>query len=87
MTRAIAGLNPVPRRILEVVPPALAWVTLTSPAWASILAPKLLGGERSPGVLGGEGFAPVAEALPLRITNVTRIGDDLMVEADVHRDR
>src|SRR5437660_10768641 len=43
MTRAIAGLNPVPRRILEVVPPALAWVTLTSPAWASILAPKLLG--------------------------------------------
>ena len=43
MTRAIAGLNPVPRRIFEVVPPALAWVTLTSPAWASILAPKLLG--------------------------------------------
>jgi hypothetical protein len=43
MTRAIAGLNPVPRRILEVVPPALAWVALTSPAWASILAPKLLG--------------------------------------------
>jgi hypothetical protein len=43
MTRAIAGLNPVPRRILEVVPPALAWVTLTSPAWASIVAPKLLG--------------------------------------------
>src|SRR5712692_1601575 len=43
MTRAIAGLNPVPRRILEVLPPVLAWVALTSPAWASILAPKLLG--------------------------------------------
>src|SRR5882672_824109 len=43
MTRAIAGLNPVPRRILEVLPPALAWVALTSPAWASILAPRLLG--------------------------------------------
>src|SRR5258708_24808905 len=43
MTRAIVGLQPVPKRILEVVPPALAWVTLTSPAWASIIAPKLLG--------------------------------------------
>src|ERR1700682_4928705 len=43
MTRAMAGLNPAPRRILEVLPPALAWVALTSPAWASILAPSLLG--------------------------------------------
>jgi diaminohydroxyphosphoribosylaminopyrimidine deaminase/5-amino-6-(5-phosphoribosylamino)uracil reductase len=48
------------------------------------LAPKLLGGERAPGVLGGEGFAPVGEALPLRITGVTKVGTDLMVEADVH---
>jgi diaminohydroxyphosphoribosylaminopyrimidine deaminase/5-amino-6-(5-phosphoribosylamino)uracil reductase len=51
------------------------------------LAPKLLGGERAPGVLGGEGFAPVGQALGLRIRNVERLGDDLMVEADVHRDR
>src|SRR5258708_38993848 len=43
MTRAIVGLQPVPKRILEVVPPPLAWVALTSPAWASIIAPKLLG--------------------------------------------
>jgi Glycosyl transferase family group 2 len=43
MTRALAGLDPVPRRVLEVLPPALAWVALTSPAWASILIPNLLG--------------------------------------------
>src|SRR5438067_1575300 len=43
MTRALAGLHPAPRRVLEVLPPALAWVALTSPAWASILVPKALG--------------------------------------------
>jgi diaminohydroxyphosphoribosylaminopyrimidine deaminase / 5-amino-6-(5-phosphoribosylamino)uracil reductase len=51
------------------------------------LAPKLVGGAKAPGVLMGEGFAPIAEAAPLRIVNVERIGDDLRVEADVHRDR
>jgi diaminohydroxyphosphoribosylaminopyrimidine deaminase/5-amino-6-(5-phosphoribosylamino)uracil reductase len=50
------------------------------------LAPKLLGGERAPGVLGGEGLAPVDQAVALRITDVVRVGEDLMVEADVHRD-
>src|ERR1700730_7651907 len=43
MTRAHAELHPVPLRALEVLPPAVAWVALTSPAWASILAPSLLG--------------------------------------------
>jgi hypothetical protein len=42
-TRAADGLHPFPRRILEVVPPALVWVALTSPIWAAILAPHLLG--------------------------------------------
>jgi diaminohydroxyphosphoribosylaminopyrimidine deaminase / 5-amino-6-(5-phosphoribosylamino)uracil reductase len=51
------------------------------------LAPKLLGGERAPGVLGGEGFAPVGQAVRLRVTDVSMVGEDLMVEADVHRDR
>ena len=51
------------------------------------LAPKLLGGERSLGVLGGEGFARIGDALSVRITEVTPVGEDLMVEADVHRDR
>jgi cellulose synthase/poly-beta-1,6-N-acetylglucosamine synthase-like glycosyltransferase len=42
-SRAADGLQPLPRRILEVLPPALAWAALTSPGWAAILAPVLLG--------------------------------------------
>jgi diaminohydroxyphosphoribosylaminopyrimidine deaminase / 5-amino-6-(5-phosphoribosylamino)uracil reductase len=51
------------------------------------LAPKLIGGAEAPGVLMGAGFAPVGGAAALRIVSVERIGDDLRVEADVHRDR
>lgn len=51
------------------------------------LGPKLIGGADAPGVLGGAGFAPIGDALELRIARVERIGDDLKVEADVHRDR
>jgi diaminohydroxyphosphoribosylaminopyrimidine deaminase / 5-amino-6-(5-phosphoribosylamino)uracil reductase len=50
------------------------------------LAPKLVGGANAPGVLMGEGFAPIGRAAGLRIMSVERIGDDLKVEADVHRD-
>ena len=41
--RAADGLQPIPRRVLEVVPPIVAWIALTSPAWAAIVAPELLG--------------------------------------------
>jgi diaminohydroxyphosphoribosylaminopyrimidine deaminase/5-amino-6-(5-phosphoribosylamino)uracil reductase len=51
------------------------------------MAPKLVGGADAPGVLAGPGFAPIGDALDLRITSVERIGDDVKVEADVHRDR
>jgi len=51
------------------------------------LAPKLIGGSEAPGILMGEGFAPIDEAATLRIVSVDRIGDDVRVEADVHRDR
>jgi diaminohydroxyphosphoribosylaminopyrimidine deaminase / 5-amino-6-(5-phosphoribosylamino)uracil reductase len=70
--------------------PTLAWSAVREgmvDRMALFMAPKLLGGERSPGVLGGEGFAPVGEALPVRITEIMRIGDDLMVEADVYGHR
>jgi diaminohydroxyphosphoribosylaminopyrimidine deaminase/5-amino-6-(5-phosphoribosylamino)uracil reductase len=50
------------------------------------LAPKLVGGATAPGVLNGEGFAPIARALPLRFTSVRAVGPDLKVEADVQRD-
>ncbi|HWO71495.1 MAG TPA: bifunctional diaminohydroxyphosphoribosylaminopyrimidine deaminase/5-amino-6-(5-phosphoribosylamino)uracil reductase RibD [Actinomycetota bacterium] len=51
------------------------------------LAPKLLGGVGAPGVLAGAGFAPVGEATRVRILGIRRLGEDLRVEADVHRDR
>ncbi len=51
------------------------------------LAPKLIGGRDAPGVLGGGGLAPIASAVPLQIRSFERLGDDLRVEADVHRDR
>jgi diaminohydroxyphosphoribosylaminopyrimidine deaminase/5-amino-6-(5-phosphoribosylamino)uracil reductase len=51
------------------------------------LAPRLLGGATAPGVLGGAGFSPVAQALPLEFSSVERLGPDLKVEAYVHRDR
>jgi diaminohydroxyphosphoribosylaminopyrimidine deaminase / 5-amino-6-(5-phosphoribosylamino)uracil reductase len=51
------------------------------------VAPKLIGGADAPGALGGEGFASIGQALDLSIHAVERIGEDLRVEADVHRDR
>ena len=51
------------------------------------LAPKLLGGDDAPGILGGRGAPTISEAAPLTVTEVTRIDEDLKVVADVHRDR
>jgi diaminohydroxyphosphoribosylaminopyrimidine deaminase/5-amino-6-(5-phosphoribosylamino)uracil reductase len=50
------------------------------------LAPKIVGGQEH-GVIDGEGFAPITEAIAMRFTSVTRLGPDLKVEADVQRDR
>jgi hypothetical protein len=33
----------MPRRLLEVIPPALVWLAVTAPAWAAIVAPWALG--------------------------------------------
>lgn len=51
------------------------------------IAPILVGGAAAPGVVMGTGFAPIAEALQLEFSSVERIGRDLRLEADVHRDR
>ncbi|HEX6009827.1 MAG TPA: bifunctional diaminohydroxyphosphoribosylaminopyrimidine deaminase/5-amino-6-(5-phosphoribosylamino)uracil reductase RibD [Actinomycetota bacterium] len=50
-------------------------------------APKLIGGVDAPTVLGGRGFAPISSAARLRVRSFDPIGEDLKVEADVHRDR
>ncbi len=70
--------------------PTLAWAAVEEGIVDEVvvyLAPKLIGGTDAPTVLGGRGFAPVEEALPLRIRSFDLLGGDLKVEADVHRDR
>jgi diaminohydroxyphosphoribosylaminopyrimidine deaminase/5-amino-6-(5-phosphoribosylamino)uracil reductase len=70
--------------------PSLAWSAVRDgliDRLVLFLAPKLLGGAGAPGILGGEGLAPVGEAVQLEIVSVERIGEDLRVEADVHRYR
>jgi diaminohydroxyphosphoribosylaminopyrimidine deaminase/5-amino-6-(5-phosphoribosylamino)uracil reductase len=51
------------------------------------LAPKLVGGDSSPGILGGKGFETLADAASVEIRSIDRLGSDIKVVADVHRDR
>jgi diaminohydroxyphosphoribosylaminopyrimidine deaminase/5-amino-6-(5-phosphoribosylamino)uracil reductase len=51
---------------------------------AFFVAPRLLGGRDAPGPLGGRG-RPLKETLALVDVAVRRLGDDLLVEADVAR--
>jgi diaminohydroxyphosphoribosylaminopyrimidine deaminase/5-amino-6-(5-phosphoribosylamino)uracil reductase len=44
-------------------------------------APKVVGGTRAPGAVGGEGVRRLRDSTPLRIIQVRRIGPDLLVEA------
>jgi len=70
--------------------PTLAWSMVEDRAVDKVVvyfAPKLIGGEAAPGVLGGRGFAPIAQAVQLRVASFDRVGEDLKVEAHVHRDR
>jgi diaminohydroxyphosphoribosylaminopyrimidine deaminase/5-amino-6-(5-phosphoribosylamino)uracil reductase len=70
--------------------PTLAWSAIEDGGVDKVvvyLAPKLVGGTEAPPVLGGRGFAPIAAALGLGIRSFDLVGDDLRVEADVHRDR
>ncbi|HTO13263.1 MAG TPA: bifunctional diaminohydroxyphosphoribosylaminopyrimidine deaminase/5-amino-6-(5-phosphoribosylamino)uracil reductase RibD [Candidatus Binatia bacterium] len=52
---------------------------------ALFLAPLLLGGREAPGVLGGAG-RELKSALRLGPLTVTTLGDDVLLEADIHRD-
>jgi diaminohydroxyphosphoribosylaminopyrimidine deaminase / 5-amino-6-(5-phosphoribosylamino)uracil reductase len=70
--------------------PTLAWSAVEEGVVDKVvvyLAPKLIGGAGAPTVLGGRGFAPIASAVRLRVREFDRVGEDLRVEADVHRDR
>jgi diaminohydroxyphosphoribosylaminopyrimidine deaminase/5-amino-6-(5-phosphoribosylamino)uracil reductase len=56
-------------------------------AVVAFLAPIVIGGEEAPAAVGGKGVRRLADAYRLDDLQVTRIGDDLMLSGDVHRDR
>lgn len=49
------------------------------------LAPKLLGGRKAKTPIDGEGIEKVADAIKLRNLEYRKIGEDLMIEADVEK--
>lgn len=70
--------------------PALAWSAVDAGVvdrFVLYLAPKLVGGADAAGVLAGAGVETIAAATPLELRSVRRVGADLKVVADVHRDR
>jgi diaminohydroxyphosphoribosylaminopyrimidine deaminase/5-amino-6-(5-phosphoribosylamino)uracil reductase len=69
--------------------PTLAWSAVHEGVVDRLivyLAPKLIGGGATPGILGGMGIGSISEAIALTIRRVSMVGDDVKVEADVHRD-
>jgi diaminohydroxyphosphoribosylaminopyrimidine deaminase/5-amino-6-(5-phosphoribosylamino)uracil reductase len=70
--------------------PTIAWSAVRDDLVDELvvyLAPTLVGGASAPSLVAGEGFAPIAGARPVQIRSVERVGEDIRVEARVHRDR
>jgi diaminohydroxyphosphoribosylaminopyrimidine deaminase/5-amino-6-(5-phosphoribosylamino)uracil reductase len=51
------------------------------------LAPMIVGGSQAPGPVGDPGVSRLAEAVKLEGMTVERMGPDLLITGDVHRDR
>ncbi len=47
------------------------------------MAPRIIGGEKAPGMVGGEGSLRIRDAEPIKILKIKRIGSDLMIEGAV----
>ena len=47
------------------------------------LSPKLIGGEKAPGAIGGEGVLLAKEAQAMKILQIKRFGPDLMIEGSL----
>ena len=70
--------------------PTLAWSAIRDGVVDQLVlyvAPMLVGGREATGWLGGSGFAPIGRAAPVEIVSIERLGPDVKVVADVHRDR
>jgi len=44
------------------------------------VAPRIIGGEKAPGMVGGEGSSRIKDAQPIKILRIKRAGADLMIE-------
>jgi diaminohydroxyphosphoribosylaminopyrimidine deaminase/5-amino-6-(5-phosphoribosylamino)uracil reductase len=51
------------------------------------LAPKIIGGQQAPGILGGEGILRIKEAKPVKIIKIRRIGPDVLIEGTLENKR
>lgn len=70
--------------------PTIAWSFLRDDLVDQVvmfLAPILVGGAGAPSAVMGAGIPSIDRAIRLEPTSIERVGDDLRVEADVHRDR
>ena len=70
--------------------PTIAWEAVREGMVDRVVlffAPMLVGGQEAPSLLMGGGTATIGDAISLRILEVARVGSDLKVVADVHRDR
>ena len=70
--------------------PTIAWSAVREGCVDKLvlfLAPSLVGGKDAPAILGGEGLAPISEAIRVDIRSLDQVGGDIKVEAYVHRDR
>jgi diaminohydroxyphosphoribosylaminopyrimidine deaminase/5-amino-6-(5-phosphoribosylamino)uracil reductase len=70
--------------------PTIAWESVREGIVDRVVlffAPILVGGEEAPSLLMGGGTPSIGEAISLRVREVSTLGNDLRVVADVHRDR
>jgi diaminohydroxyphosphoribosylaminopyrimidine deaminase/5-amino-6-(5-phosphoribosylamino)uracil reductase len=64
--------------------PTLAWSAAQEGLIDRIvvyLAPKLIGGAATPGILGGDGVENIADAIALTLCDVAMVGEDLRIES------
>lgn len=78
------------QRVLIEGGPTLAWETVRLGLVEELvlfIAPILVGGRDAPSVLMGEGIASITDPHRVDVVEVSRVGEDIKVVADVHRDR
>ena len=51
------------------------------------IAPKLIGGKLAPSSFGGQGIENIDDAIPLKIKEITKMGDDIRLIAEPNKER